>query len=50
MNGDEMGWLHIPQGLMRNTFNKILVRKPERKGAFERPCHRWNDNIQIYLT
>jgi hypothetical protein len=28
---------------------KILVRKPEEKGPFRRPGHRWKDNIRMDL-
>jgi hypothetical protein len=34
---------------MRN-MNKILVGKPERKGPFRRPSHRWEDNINMDLN
>jgi hypothetical protein len=34
---------------MRNT-NKVLVRKCEGKRPFERPSHRWEDNMKMDLT
>jgi hypothetical protein len=33
---------------MRNVY-KILVGEPQRKRPFERPRHRWEDNIRMYL-
>jgi hypothetical protein len=33
---------------MRNAYT-ILVVKPEKKILFERPWHRWEDNVTIYL-
>jgi hypothetical protein len=33
---------------MRNAY-KILVKKPEAKRLFERPRHRWKNNIKMDL-
>jgi hypothetical protein len=33
---------------MRDTY-KTLVRKPENKRPLEKPRHRWDDNIKMYL-
>jgi hypothetical protein len=35
-------------GQRRNAY-KILVGKPEGKRTFERPIHRWEDNIRMDL-
>ena len=32
----------------RNAY-RVLVGKPERKKPFERPRHRWEDNIKMNL-
>jgi hypothetical protein len=34
---------------MRNIY-KVLVGKPEGKRSFERPMHRWKNNIKMELT
>jgi hypothetical protein len=36
-------------GEMRNAY-KIFVRNPEGKRPLVRPRHRWEGNIEIYLT
>jgi hypothetical protein len=33
----------------KNNAYRILVGKPERKGALRRPRRRWEDNIKMHL-
>jgi len=33
----------------RRDVYRVLVGKPERKRALERPRHRWKDNIKMDL-
>jgi hypothetical protein len=36
-------------GEMRNSYNIIMVEKPEGKRQLGRPKCRWEDNIRMYL-
>jgi hypothetical protein len=46
----ELRWVgHVARmGNLRNAY-EILNGKPEGKRTLERPGHRWEDNIEIYL-
>jgi hypothetical protein len=33
----------------RNMY-RVLVERPEGKQSLERPRHRWEDGIRMYLT
>jgi hypothetical protein len=33
----------------RRDAHRVLMRKPERKGPFGRPRHRWTDKIKMHL-
>jgi hypothetical protein len=45
---DEMGRACSTNGEKRDPY-RILVGKPEEKGALRRPRSRWVDNIKVYL-
>jgi hypothetical protein len=38
---------HVARMGERRVHTKVLVGKPEGKGAFETPRRRWEDNIEI---
>jgi hypothetical protein len=33
----------------RRDAHRVLIRKPEGKGSFGKPRHRWEDNIKMNL-
>ena len=38
---------HVAYMRDRRGINRVLVEKPEAKIPFERPRHRWEDNIKM---
>jgi len=45
-----MRWAgHVARMGERRDVYRVLVGKPERKRALERPRHRWKDNIKMDL-
>jgi hypothetical protein len=40
---------HVARMEERRGVYRVLVGKPEGKRPFERPRHRWEDNIKMYF-
>jgi hypothetical protein len=45
-----MRWAgHVARMVPKRNVYRILVGKPAEKRLLERPRHRWDDNIKMYL-
>jgi hypothetical protein len=40
---------NVPRTGDKTNAYKVLFEKPQRKGLFRIPGHRWENNIKMYL-